>query len=108
MQLLKRLLIVLLLLLVLTFGVLFSFQNMDKVALDLLVIRLPELPVAVWVLLSFAAGGVGGVAISAVALVRRKSQYLLLQRRCAKLEQELSKLRTSDLRAPLVSKVDKS
>jgi putative membrane protein len=93
---LKRLLVVCLLALVLVFGVLFSIQNTDKAALDLLVIQLPEQRVSLWVLLAFATGGIVGMLISSAALIRLKSQNLLLLRKLDKSDKELAALRTSD------------
>jgi putative membrane protein len=98
---LKRWLAYLLLLLVLCFGVLFSVQNTQTAALDLLLIQLPEQRIAFWVLLAFALGGVVGILISAVAMLQLKSRSLLLERKLAKCEKELSHLRTADLRSAL-------
>lgn len=92
----KRLLVLILLVCVLLFGVLFSIQNTDTVALDLLLIQLPEQRVALWVLLAFALGGIVGVLVSAVAILALKSQNLLLQRKLQKRQKELASLRTSE------------
>ena len=89
------------LLLVLAFGVLFAIQNTATVPLDLLLVRLPEQSIALWVLLAFALGGVAGLLVSSVALVRLKSRLLLLQRRLEKQGRELDHLRTTDLRGAL-------
>ncbi len=92
---LKRLLAVLLLLVILMLGVLFSVQNTATAPLDLLLIQLPEQRVALWVLLAFALGGIVGMLISAVAILQLKSQGLLLQRKLNKQAQEMSALRSS-------------
>ena len=98
MRFIKRLLVGLFLLAVLTFGVFFAIQNGEQAPLDLLILQLPALPISLWVFLAFALGGVVGMGISALALVRLKSQGLLLQRQLDRREQELNALRTSDLR----------
>ncbi len=92
----KRLLVLILLVCVLLFGVLFSIQNTDTVALDLLLVQLPEQRVALWVLLAFALGGIVGMLISAAAILTLKSQNLLLQRKLHKQQEELASLRTSE------------
>lgn len=92
----KRLLVLILLVCVLLFGVLFSIQNTDTVALDLLLVQLPEQRVALWVLLAFALGGIVGMLISAAAILALKSRNLLLQRKLQKHQKELASLRTSE------------
>ena len=84
MRLVKRLLVLIFLICVLFFGVLFSIQNTDQVALDLLLVQLPEQRLSLWVLLSFALGGVVGMLISAAAILTLKSQNLVLQRKLQK------------------------
>ena len=103
----QRLLVAVLLLAVLAFGVLFSIQNTDKAALDLLIIQLPEQRVSLWVLLAFAVGGLVGLLVSSAAIIRLKSQSLLLQRKLDRREKELSNLRTADFRAPIAVKPNK-
>ncbi|EAW30351.1 hypothetical protein GP2143_09105 [marine gamma proteobacterium HTCC2143] len=92
----KRLLVLIFLVCVLFFGVLFSIQNTDQIALDLLLVQLPEQRLSLWVLLSFALGGVVGMLISAAAILTLKSQNLVLQRKLQKRQKELGSLRTSD------------
>lgn len=99
MQLLKRIFIVLLVLAVLIFGVLFSIQNDAKASLDILVIQLPEQKVALWVLLAFALGGLIGMAVSAMTIIKLRGQLLLLRRKQQKSEKELDRLRPADMRS---------
>lgn len=91
MRLLKRVIIILLMLVVLAFGVLFSIQNTMLAPLDLLVIQLSEQRLSLWVLLAFAVGGICGMVISAAAIVRLKSRLLLLQRQLNKASKDASK-----------------
>lgn len=51
-------------------AVLFCLANGAAVSLDLVIVRLPEAPVAVWVLGAFVAGGVSGLLAASVALWR--------------------------------------
>jgi len=81
---LKRVSIVLLLAAVLVIGAFFSVQNASSVPLDLLVFQLADRPLALWILLAFALGGVLGVAISAVTIVRLKSGQISLRRQLDK------------------------
>ncbi len=104
---LQRLLVACLLVVVLAFGVLFSIQNTDKAALDLLIIQLPEQRVSLWVLLAFAVGGIVGLLVSSAAIIRLKSQTLLMQRKLDRRDKELASLRTADFRAPITTKPNK-
>jgi len=101
---LKRLVIIVVLIFVLVIGVLFSIQNTLPVPLDLLLIQLPEQPIALWLFLFLAFGGISGVSLGLVAIIRLKAHTSLLRRRVEKLEQELVKQRAADFRLP----VDKS
>jgi uncharacterized integral membrane protein len=51
-------------------AVLFCLANGAAVPLDLLIVRLPEAPLAVWVLGAFVAGGISGLLAASVALWR--------------------------------------
>lgn len=81
---LKRLSIILLLLVVLLLGALFSVQNGTPVPLDLLAVQLAPRPVALWLLAAFTAGGLAGVAVSMVAIVKLKSGQGRLRRQLGK------------------------
>lgn len=94
----RRLLVIIVLLLVLAFGLLFSLQNGARVPLDLLVAQLQERPLAVWLLVAFALGGVAGMVVSSVALVRLQASRFRLRRRLEACEKELSGLKTAPLR----------
>ncbi|HCH25215.1 MAG TPA: DUF1049 domain-containing protein [Oceanospirillaceae bacterium] len=56
MKFIKGLLIALLALAALTVGILFSSRNSTPVALDMLVVQLPPMSVALWILISFTLG----------------------------------------------------
>ncbi|WP_159931076.1 LapA family protein [Oceanicoccus sp. KOV_DT_Chl] len=108
MQWVKRLLVLLLLAIVLAFGVLFSIQNTDKTALDLLVLQLSPRSVSLWVILSFAFGGVVGMLISVVALAQLKGRVLVLQRKVEQQDKELVKFRTGEAKPALLGRGEKS
>lgn len=90
---LKRWLTGLILLAVLLVGLLFSFQNTATAPLDLFVVQLAEQRVSLWILLSFAVGGFSGLLIGSAALIRLKSQTLLLRRKLDKANKELALLK---------------
>lgn len=93
-----RVLVIIVLLLVLAFGLLFSLQNGTRVPLDLLVAQLQERPLAVWLLVAFALGGVIGMVVSSVALIRLQASRFRLRRRLETLEKELSGLKGAPLK----------
>ena len=54
-------------------GGLFSLQNAEEVPLDLIVVQLPAQPVAIWVLVSLAAGVVIGLGAGTLLALRRSA-----------------------------------
>ena len=90
MKLLINVLTVALLLLVLAVGVLFAVQNTDVVALDLLVLQLPERSIALWVLVAFALGGVLGMLTSMGLVLRLRTRLASIRRQLARQEKQAS------------------
>lgn len=95
---LKRLAVILILALITAYGGLFAVENDTPTAVDLLFFQLPEVPLAIWILLAFAAGGLGGLLAGSVSLVRARSENMLLSRKLGRMEQELNSIRTSALK----------
>ena len=95
---LKRLTVLALLLAVLVFGVFFSLQNTQPVALDLLFVQLPEQYLALWVLLAFALGGLLGVLVSSFALMQLRARQVGLRHKLDRREKELNKLRAGPVK----------
>jgi lipopolysaccharide assembly protein A len=93
----RRILVVLLLLLVLIFGLLFSLQNAQSVPLDLLVLQLQARPIAVWLLATFAIGGLVGLLVGSTALLRVQASRYRLRRRLESCEKELSELKSAPI-----------
>lgn len=89
----QRLLVVAVLVLVLIAGLLFALQNAATVPLDLLVVELSEQPLAVWLYLAFACGGVLGMLVSSVALMRLQAGRVRLKQQLANCEKQLAELR---------------
>lgn len=97
MQLLKRILTLLLLMVVLLFGVLFSIQNTATAPLDLLFIQLPEQRIVIWILSAFSIGGVVGILSNSLVIIRLQREKMSAQRQLKKRGIELEKLRSTDL-----------
>lgn len=91
----RRVLVVVVLLLVLIFGLLFSLQNGQSVPLDLLVLQLQARPIAVWLLATFAFGGIVGLLVGSTALLRLQASRYRLRRRLESCEKELSELKST-------------
>lgn len=68
----SRFLLLLLVLVAAAWGILFSLANTSRTTLDLVVITLPEGPLAVWVLGAFVLGGLGGLLASSAAIWRAR------------------------------------
>lgn len=90
---LKRLVTLLVLVLVLAGGLLFSLQNATSVPVDLLVYQTVERPVSVWLLMAFTLGGVVGLVVGSAALVKVQSSRLRLRRQLEACEKELAQLK---------------
>ncbi|MDG2271485.1 MAG: LapA family protein [Halioglobus sp.] len=73
MKLLRKLLTIFIILAVLLVSVLFALQNTIRVPLDLLVYSFEPQSLALWVLVAFALGGIIGMLISSLVLVRTRA-----------------------------------
>ena len=77
-------------------GVLFALQNKMPVPLDMLVYTFEPRSLALWVLAAFAVGGVLGMLISSVILVRMQASLATVKRQLAKARAEADKLRDNE------------
>lgn len=93
MKLLSKLLTVLIVLAMLGAGVLFALQNKVLVPLDLLVYTFGPQSLALWILLAFALGGVLGMLVSSVILLRTRASLGSCKRQLDKAKVEVRKLR---------------
>lgn len=91
---LRKLLTVLIILATLVVGVLFALQNTIQVPLDLLVYSFGAQSLALWVLLAFVLGGVLGMIISSIILVRTRASLKSATRKLEKNRVEISSLQT--------------
>lgn len=94
MKLLRNLLTFLVVLATLGMGVLFALQNKSLVPLDLLVYTFGPQSLAVWVLVAFAFGGMLGMMVSSLILVRSRASLDSCKRQLDKTREEVSKLRS--------------
>ena len=92
----KQLLVFLLLALVLIYWMLFAVQNTATVPLDLLLVQFSAQRVSIWLIMAFVFGGVFGILASMWAIIRLKSQTMLLQRKVDKHEKALTRAQTEE------------
>lgn len=99
MGLLKKILFLVVLIAIVVYGALFAVENDTPVPLDLLLVKLPELRLSLWLVAAFIVGGLSGLIICALKLLQSKGQYQLLCRKLAKAEKELNQLRSNSLKS---------
>ena len=92
---LRTLLTVIVVLAMLVVSVLFALQNMAPVPLDLLVYTFAPQSLALWVLGAFALGGVLGMVVSSVILVRTRASLSSCKKQLDRARDDVSKLRGS-------------
>ncbi|AKH70049.1 putative membrane protein [Spongiibacter sp. IMCC21906] len=86
----KSLLLIVVLLLVLALGLLFTIENDVVVPLNILIMELPEQRLSTWLILSFFAGGILGMLAASFAMARLQASRLVLKRKLANLEGQRS------------------
>jgi uncharacterized membrane protein YciS (DUF1049 family) len=99
MKLLRKIITILIVLATTGVGVLFALQNKVPVPLDLLVYTFEPKSLALWVLAAFALGGLLGLLISSVIMVRMQASLGSSKRQLAKARTEVDKLRSSTVDA---------
>ena len=90
---LRTLLTVIVVLAMLVASVLFALQNETPVPLDLLIYTLGPQSLALWVLIAFALGGVLGMMVSSVILLRTRASLNSCKKQLDREREEVSKLR---------------
>jgi len=89
---LRKILTILIVLAMLAVSVLFALQNKVEVPLDLLVYSFGPQSLALWVLIAFVIGGLLGMVISSVILVRTRASLRSVRRQMEKASARVSKL----------------
>jgi len=97
MKLLRTIITVLVVLAMVALGVLFALANDGPVSLDLLIYTFAPRSLALWILLAFAVGGLVGMLMSSLMMVRLRASRNSLQRKLGRAKAELEKLRTAGL-----------
>ncbi len=92
MRYLRHLLVLLLLLVAIGVGALFALQNTEQVPLDLLVHTFQPRSLALWLLLAFALGGVMGMLVSSLLLLRARVALRGVRRKLAQASAEVDRL----------------
>lgn len=93
MKILRNLLTAVVVLATLAIGILFALQNKALVPLDLLVFSFEPRSLAVWVLAAFALGGVLGMAVSSLILVRTRASLSSCRKQLERAQQEATRAR---------------
>lgn len=97
---LRTLLYILILLAGVGLGVLFALQNTQAVPLDLLIYTFSPRSLALWVLGAFALGGIAGLLVSSVYMLRSRAALGSSRRQLARTRTELAqeKVRGTDIK----------
>ncbi|MEY3017170.1 MAG: hypothetical protein RL336_305 [Pseudomonadota bacterium] len=99
MKTLRRMLAILLAILVIVFGVLFSLQNQSVISVDFLLPQPFQQTTAFWVLGSFVAGILLSLVVFSIMYLQAQQKQLRLTIQLKSLQRQLSKLET-DVKAP--------
>jgi lipopolysaccharide assembly protein A len=95
---LKRIVVMLLLAMVFFWGILFAAENAKQVALNLVFLELSAQSVSLWLILSFAIGGLLGMTLSLFLMIRLRSSLRQAKRRIALLEKEVEGLKRNSIK----------
>jgi putative membrane protein len=96
---LRTIFTVLILLAGIALGVMFALQNKQAVPLDMLVVTFPPRSLALWILAAFALGGLAGLLISWIYLLRARAALGSSRRQLARTRAELEQLRGANVQA---------
>jgi len=96
---LRTIFTVLILLAGIALGVMFALQNKQAVPLDMLVVTFPPRSLALWILAAFALGGLAGLLISWIYLLRARAALGSSRRQLARTRAELEQLRSANVQA---------
>ena len=99
MKTLRRILAILLAILVIVFGVLFSLQNQAVISVDLLLPEPFQQTIAFWVLGSFVAGILLSLVVFSIMYLQAQQKQLRLTLKLNSLQRQLSKFE-SDAKTP--------
>ena len=95
---LKNLITIVLGLIVIGVGILFTIHNTDRVSIDLVFFQLPEASLSLWLIATFVLGALCGILLSIVAILSLKTRLRSSQRKVMAFRKELDQLRTAGLK----------
>ena len=78
----------------LVLGGLFFLQNKQSIPIDLLVLQLPEKPIAIWILLVFALGVLLGTGVGSLLILPKNAKIRDLRKQKAALDYEINSLKS--------------
>ncbi len=94
----KRLIFLMLLIIAIIVGIVFTSENNQQLSLIFLGYPLPELKLGLWIVLSLLLGSVMGLLLSMLSLFVRGQSVNSKSRKIKRLEQELQQLRTASIK----------
>lgn len=94
-----RIFVVILLVAIFFWGMLFTSENTTQVALNLVFWQSNPASMSLWVILGFAAGGLLGLTLSILLLIKLKARLHRTQRRAQMFEKEIATLRANSIKA---------
>lgn len=95
MNLLLRLITILILLAAVALGVMFALQNKQAVPLDMLIFSFAPRSLALWILVAFGLGGVAGLLISTVYMLRSRAALGSARRQLRRVQAQLEQAPTT-------------
>lgn len=95
---LKRLCILVLLVAAFFWGMLFTAENTAQVALNLVFWQLSPASVSLWIILAFAVGGLLGLLLSLLLVIKLQASLHRTARRAQAFEKEVTALRANALK----------
>jgi uncharacterized integral membrane protein len=90
---LRTLLLIILCLVFLFVGILFTIHNTDKVSIDLILVTLPQASLSLWLMAAFVCGGVLGLVLSSFAILGLKARLRSARKRLTVAQHDLEQQR---------------
>lgn len=95
---LKQLCILVLLVAAFFWGMLFTTENTAQIALNLVFWQLSPASVSLWIILAFAAGGLLGLLLNLLLVIKLRARLHRTERRAQASEKEVTALRANALK----------
>jgi uncharacterized integral membrane protein len=95
---LKNLITIVLGLIVIGVGILFTIHNTDQVTIDLVFFQLPQASLSLWLIATFVLGALCGIVLSILTILSLKTRLHSSQCKVVAFRKELDQLRTAGLK----------